>query len=68
MTTTSFPYLKIARDFGVPYGDVIRFVATISGVKQDDWRRPVWECRAMIAWVDENQRRLDIMREREKQT
>lgn len=25
MITTSFPYLKIARDFGVPYGDVIRY-------------------------------------------
>ncbi len=29
---TSFPYLKIAREFGVDYGDVIRVA--------DMWRRP----------------------------
>ncbi len=29
---TSFPYLKIARDFGHPYGEVIRLVQGIEDI------------------------------------
>ncbi len=29
--STSFPFLQIAREFGLPYGDVVRFASTFDG-------------------------------------
>lgn len=69
---TSFPYLKVARDFGVPYGDVVRHVQRLDerwlvGItllfdpQTGDFKgcAPVaaWIPAAEEAWRQENKRR-----------
>jgi hypothetical protein len=62
---TSFPYLKISRDFGVPYGDVIRLVETFgrrlssADISSHERQQP-WAAAACIAWVNELRRRADL--------
>jgi len=57
---TSFPYLKIAREFGVDYGRVIRFGAELDVVppSKSDWGiLNQWELAVCIAWLHERDRR-----------
>lgn len=54
---TSFPYLKIAREHGVPYGEVIRMVENIEA--SPDWKYlVVWEREVLDAWIKERNRRV----------
>ena len=59
---TTFPYLKVAREHGVPYGDVLRFI--------EDFDRdapgplglamaPTWMADAGWAWYREQERRRE---------
>lgn len=60
---TSFPYLKIARDYGVPYADVLRFVDAIEQAPNTD---PVWEWWMAAAWmagIAEHERRAAVRAE-----
>ncbi len=61
---TSFPYLKIAREYGVEYGEVIRFVEEIARVEGRLLNLPFdvedlgeWQRKACLAWLRENARR-----------
>jgi hypothetical protein len=53
---TSFPYLKIAREQGVDYGKVIRFVENIECSPEWQYLEP-WERLAVAAWRAEQERR-----------
>lgn len=56
---TSFPYLKIAREYGVPYGEVIRMVENIEC--SPEYRYLVnWERSVVAAWMEEASRRRRI--------
>lgn len=53
---TSFPYLKIARELGVPYGEVIRTVENILSLP--DYNHLVlWERAVCAAFLKESYRR-----------
>ena len=56
---TSFPYFKVAREYGVDYGDVIRFAEAMDG-----WGIPVpcniWQQAVASAWLAEYSRRSEV--------
>lgn len=60
---TSFPYLKIATEHRVPYGDVIRFVQFLDRMRgfPDGLRaQPGWQRDVAMAWVAEQERRRQV--------
>jgi hypothetical protein len=54
---TSFPYLKIAREHGVDYGEVIRFVEAVSLGPNTDAFWTQWMADAWLAAIAEHERR-----------
>jgi hypothetical protein len=61
--TTSFPFLKIARDYGVPYGEVIRMVENIEAIP--DYKYLVnWERAVVAAFLTESYRRIAALEDR----
>lgn len=64
---TTFPYLKIAREYNVPYGRVIRFIQRVdeewSGQKLFTGEQPpvAWHQAACIAWITECNRRSMVV-------
>jgi len=73
---TSFPYLKVAREHGVDYGEVLRFAGMLddSGhILIGDARRrgwgglSVWKIAACEAWLNEDDRRRDVRHGRSPQ-
>jgi hypothetical protein len=57
--TTSFPYLSVAREHGVPYGDVLRLASHLAagGVPGDWWAHVPWRRATVLAWEAEQRRR-----------
>ena len=59
-TDDTFPFLKIARDFAVPYGDVIRFVEDWESVGEHaEWTVNRWQIRVISAIQKERIRRAE---------
>lgn len=54
--TTSFPFLKIAKDYGVPYGEVIRMVENIASIPEYKYLVN-WERAVVAAFLTEAYRR-----------
>jgi hypothetical protein len=57
---TSFPYLKVAREYGLDYGTVIRWVEDIGlGPNTDPWWEE-WQAAAWLAHDSEMSRQLMV--------
>lgn len=57
---TTFPYLKVSRDFGIDYAVVLQFVALLDRMrgKPDGWLKMTpWRQAAVFAWDQEQKRR-----------
>ena len=54
--STSFPFLKIARDHGLSYGQVIRFVQYLDDYQHllapPHWSQS-WQAQTAISWLEE---------------
>lgn len=60
---TSFPYLKVAREHGVDYGDVLRFVEEFDHDAPSPLGLvmcPAWMADAGWAWYRERDRRAAV--------
>lgn len=60
---TSFPYLKIAREYGVEYWRVLQFADLVDQMPptERDWARSnMWEIAVCLAWVKESGRRAMV--------
>ena len=56
---TSFPYLAVAKQYGVDYWRVLQFAELLDEwpPKPSDWHLHPWKIATCLAWVDERNRR-----------
>jgi hypothetical protein len=60
---TSFPYLAVAKQYGVDYWRVLQFADLIDEwpPKPEDWALDPWKVATCLAWKAEDQRRKNVV-------
>lgn len=54
---TSFPYLAVAKQYGVDYRQVLQFAELIDQWPPVDWGLDMWKVATCMAWKTEHDRR-----------
>lgn len=68
MSSTSFPYLAIAKRHHVPYGEVIRYVQFLDKLRgtPQGWQNQFqpWKTDTCLSWCAEQERRKQVEADR----